>query len=944
MEGRRRLQSNGNKRRSLVLDQPVPGLQRRTSKRASSKDRHGHVYPDNFPEATIRAVTPDTPGYGEPTISAVGNGYHPTTSLLSAASIPAKSPPRNYDTREAIGGKSQSSSTSRDHTSRPRTRTLDERLRERSPGTLTSRNRNRLASLHALPSLTAHEANDSTSSIPHYSSTASQPRHRLIKSPPRPLSPAVNVPHSAVPSLPSPLPDPSRILQLMKTTCGRMHGILFFRTTVSGPWSSGYCAINVASGGLIYQMKGDVSHAKTLIPDLRGCKVRTQMDNESQSSFLEISTRTSGLSIHLRPHVPETFDSWLAALLCWQPLRPKGAQNKMTRHQAPIATERRVGDRRRNSTINLTKEAAIIKVSKMLYWNHEARVTTPMSPTRRISTYKQQRTASGTPWRKVSCTLQEDGQLKLYTESDTSLCHVVPLSLLSRHAIQRLHPTVLDDEFSIGIYPQYTTSSNPLDLGHPIFLSLENRILFEAWFVLMRAFTIPELYGPEQTSLRSSVDPVSPQERSWSVGSGNMFRMESSLSLRVIEAKLHTPREPNRAGSPRAARAGSSHGKEPVVGDYHTEVLLDGDIRGRTAIQTGTSTPFWREDYEFSDLPPVLTSATVLLKSRSPGQRDWTLISDGRYDYEHGDVDNLGRVGDVKVSPLDATVGSVDLRLDDLPRSKDVEKWWSILNEHEEIVGELLMKVRTEEAVVLMSQDYKPLSELLHSFSNGLTQQIASACPAEARKLSETFLNIFQVSAQASNWIMSLIEDEIDSLHKDTPATRFRYSRRIASNDSYDSGIEREIFLRDMGRSATAEANLLFRGNSLLTKALEFHMRRLGKEYLEDTIGERIRDIDESDPECEVDPNRVKNPVDLERNWRNLIALTENVWRAVAASPHRCPAEIRMIFRHIRACAEDRFGDFLRSVKYSSVSGFLFLRFFCPAVLNPKIFGLLKGD
>lgn len=52
---------------------------------------------------------------------------------------------------------------------------------------------------------------------------------------------------------------------------------------------------------------------------------------------------------------------------------------------------------------------------------------------------------------------------------------------------------------------------------------------------------------------------------------------------------------------------------------------------------------------------------------------------------------------------------------------------------------------------------------------------------------------------------------------------------------------------------------------------------------------------------------------------------------------------MRLLFRHIRSCAEDRYGDWIRTVSYSSVSGFLFLRFFCPAILNPKLFGLMKG-
>ena len=944
MEGRQR---NGNKRHSGVFEQSIPGLQRRSSKNTPVKERSDSAQRDDRAEVSSWVATPNSASKGGTRAGFYGSPPTRSATLESASSsLAAMEAGRELYTRDGVGGHDYIGGSERDTPSRPGTRTLEERVLDRPPSAAVTKGRNRLGSLHALPPPLddLDEVESSSIGFPSIDPARRQLQHsrRLVKSPPRPLSPNVDSSIPTIPALPSPSSDTSKILQLMKTTCGRMHGILFFRTSKTGSWSSGYCAINVASGSLIYQMKGDVSHAKTLIPDLRGCKVRSQVDKESKMSFLEISSRASGRGVHLRPHVPETFDSWLAALLCWQPLRPKGGQNKVGEPRASIRGERHIGNVSRRSSATLENNAAIIKVGKMLSWDHDARVSTPISPARRISTYKQQRSASGTPWRKISCTLQENGHLKLYADSNTTLIHVVLLSSLSRGAIQRLHPTVLDDEYCLAIYPQYTTSNGDTELSRPIYLSLESRVVFEVWFVLLRAFTIPQLYGPEQSRLRASVDLSASNGELPVPRTESMFRVERSLNLRVIESKVHAPRDIPETYNPKT-RAGSSHGKDSVSGDYHAEVILDGEVRGRTAVKTNTANPFFREDYDFIDLPLVLTNASILLKSRTPGQKDWTLISDDCYDYEVNDVDILGKAGDVQVMPLDTVVGSVDLRLDEMESGKDVEKWRPIINDSDKIVGDFLIKARIEETIVLMSEDYKPLSELLHSFSNGLTQEIAFACPAEARRLPETLLNIFQVSGQAGNWIMSLVEDEIDGIHKDTPVARFRYSRRIASNDSYDSVVEREMLLRDLGKNATAEAHLLFRGNSLLTKALDFHMRRVGKDYLEETLGESMRDIDESDPDCEVDPNRVRNAEDLQRNWRNLTVLTENVWRCIAASASRCPPELRIILRHIRSCAEDRYGDFLRTVAYSSISGFLFLRFFCPAVLNPKLFGLLKG-
>jgi hypothetical protein len=287
-----------------------------------------------------------------------------------------------------------------------------------------------------------------------------------------------------------------------------------------------------------------------------------------------------------------------------------------------------------------------------------------------------------------------------------------------------------------------------------------------------------------------------------------------------------------------------------------------------------------------------------------------------------------------------------------LESGEEVDKWWPLVNQFGQQVGEVLVHVMAEESVILMAKDYIQMSELLHRFSNGLTLRIAQKIPGEMKHLTECLLNIFQVSSSAADWIKSLVEEEIDGTLKDQPLTRLRFNkRRMSSNEngeirSHSPQFDRELFLRDMNKSATLEANLLFRGNTLLTKTLDLHMKRLGKDYLEEILGERLRDIAERDPDCEVDPNKLTNPNDLDRNWRRLIKVTSDCFNLIAKSAEKCPPELRYIFRHIKACAEDRYGDYIRSVKYSSVSGFLFLRFFVPAILNPQLpaFGLLKGN
>ncbi|KAI2080450.1 GTPase activating factor [Ophidiomyces ophidiicola] len=927
-------------------------LERNPSKKSSSKDRHGVVYPENFRDATIRTVTPES-------ISDFANSSPMSDAELISANMASphatlRAKPRErrqeFSRHQSPGDDEESGAEPKGRRIRSKTTTLDDQRSEISPNFLSkTRTRARLGSVST--SSSGAKVDDTSLSI-GYPSIIQSPnqRQRLSKAPSGSTALSTNASRSSTYGLPLSNNDSSKILGLMKTTCGRMHGILSFRASGSTSWTSGYCAINVASGSLIYQAKGEPAAAKTLIPDLRGCRVRTLLDSETQGAYLSVSTHSSALGVHLKPHVVETFDSWLAALLCWQPIRPKGVQNKMTKPQTVAIGSYRISERRRNSESTIQKEAAIIKVGQMLLWDRQSAsgLSSPPTP-KRISTFRQQRALSQY-WRKVSCTLQENGHMTIFTETDVTLIAFIQLSQLSRCAVQQLDPSVLQDEFCIAIYPQYSAHTGGDQFSRPIYLSLENRILFEVWFVLLRAFTIPELYGPEQPPPTDETARPHSLAISTTNSTPDMFRIERLLTVRIIEAKMVNPNKesidtvkPKKVIKAQPPYIGHST-KPRVSGDYYAEVLLDGEVQAKTAVRNDTSTPFWRDDFAFHDLPPVLSNASVVVKTLDSAEKDWKLIARGPYSFE--DVTNgpLSVMDDVEIASHDATYGKVDLRLEDLERGSGFEKWWPILDDRDRQVGEMLMKVQLDETVVLIAKEYEGLSELLHAFANGVTVSLAQLIPAELRSLSEILLDIFQVSAQVGEWIMALVEDEIDGLHKDSSASRLRYTSRsrIHSNDSYESTQEREALVRDLGRSATVEANLLFRGNSLLTKSLDMHMRRLGKEYLEETIGAGLRDIDESDPDCEIDPNKVSRQEDLERNWRNLILLTSNMWTSIAGSASRCPPELRHIFRHIRACAEDRYGDFLRSVAYSSVSGFLFLRFFCPAILNPKLFGLLK--
>ncbi|KAL1881429.1 hypothetical protein VTK73DRAFT_3947 [Phialemonium thermophilum] len=966
MEGRAfRLVSSGDDHPPPLPDRPPEDQGPSTSfaTRMASNAETDFQLTDN-PPRTVRAVTPDPPDAGlDHSDVVVGSRrqpvrpFSPTSPHSSPRSIPgatgsvrsgslagsSSSKRRGLVFNDPFGDSLESSPSSppqRQPSLRPRTHTMDGGFRQQTDALSDARNRVgsfsssgslptsdpdvRLPPMHIpVESLSYPSSGSSRDRIPDLlgpppvsakdkeRKRKSGTRTRLVKrTASRPTSPLVSPP-PYVDSLPLPIqtPNPNKVIALMRTLCGRMRGEVEYQGDPSGPWHAGICYVDEEKGSLMFDPGDAGSFHVPIMQDLRGCRVLPVDRPDSGMQCLEVANLQLSIDILLQPLIVEHFELWLAALLCWQQVRPPGSRLLNSRSA-------RADNSQAPSSLSTIKEAAVIKIGKVMLWD-KGLANSPQAIVKRPSTRDLR--SSQDSWRRVSCILQDNGELKLMTENDVTVLSVIDLSQLARCAIQRLDRSVLDEEHCIGIFPIYAQTSTQLSIFRPVYLALESRILFEVWFVILRAFTVPDVYRLDEANTEQAYELTDLSEQP----AGGVFRVEKTITVRVTEAKFpKTEPGPDRNGK---ADSGGP------VGNYLAEVMLDGEVRARTTTKLETKNPFWREDCEFFDLPSALPSVSVVLK-RVGGDKN-----NSAYHQNHS-TPNLS----YSENRAEVVCGSVDIPLQQTDRGKEREQWLPIRDERQHSIGTMLVKVQYDELVVLLSKEYQPLSEMLHKFSSGLTVQIAEALPRNLRRVSEILLNIFQVSGTATEWLMNLVEDEIDRIGNQASMKKPRFSRRLKSNESLESASDREQLVRDMGRSLAGEANLLFRGNSLLTQALEFHMRRLGKEYLIDILSDKISEMNKLNPNCEVDPSKLQPGEDLNQHWTQLLHLTTEIWECISSSADRVPPELRYILKYIRAVAEDRYGDFLRTVTYTSVSGFLFLRFICPAILNPKLFGLLR--
>ena len=893
--------------------------------------------PGNAP-APLRVVTPDPTDGTSPHsgISHIARNQH-----SSPRSIPGNSSRRQgivfhdeYDEDEGFEGNSPPLRMGAGSTRKTRTRTIDTPFVNQRSAPPEMENRHRVGSqsssgsyaedprpMDSVLSSMYHDTQGRGKGKDKEKEKDKKASKRLLKQQQqgsRPRSPHI-LPPPSVDALPLPMraTDPRKMILLMNTLCGKMKGEVEYQSD-SQIWYTGMAYIDEDKFCLMLDSGQNGSFHIPLIFDLRGCRVLPVEYPEERKTCIELLSLHPSVCILLRPLIRDDFDFWLAALLCWQQVHPPTPKASNGQAVSPIDPIR--PDLKRHGKSVDGKPTAIIKVGGVSLWDkglaQSARSLVKRSPTRDVrSPYAS--------WRSVSCTLHDNGDMRLFIEHDDVALAVIELSQLSRAAVQELDPSVLDEEHCLAIFPHYAPNSNKMSILRPIYIALENRVQFEVWFVLLRAFCAPDIYQLHNRD-EGIVQDVEDFDKEYE-GNMEVFRFHKMIKVMVIEAKVRaTPWGYDAA----TAEKGAKKDVDPLEGNYLAEVVLGDTVRARTTIQTCTKKPFWREPWcEFSGVPHSTESFSVVLK-RVEGNLE-SISNQLQASY-----------GLPKMSNIQERVwGLVKVDVRSLAKEQEHEQWVPILDEKQQTIGSMRIKVLHNDHVILLYKEYNEISEILHQFSNGLTTLISSVTPGQLRVLSEMFLNIFQVSQSASDWLKSLVEDEIDGIGQQA-TVKYRFGSRLKSSDSIDSTSDRELIVRDMKKDLSGEANLLFRGNTLLTQSLEFHMRRLGNEFLKETLQAKIFEINEINPDCEVDPT--KKPHDIDQHWNQLILLTTEIWQCIAAAVNRIPPELRQILKYIRAVAGDRYGDFLRTTAYTSVSGFLFLRFICPAILSPKLFGLLR--
>ncbi|CAM9593768.1 unnamed protein product [Lampetra planeri] len=314
----------------------------------------------------------------------------------------------------------------------------------------------------------------------------------------------------------------------------------------------------------------------------------------------------------------------------------------------------------------------------------------------------------------------------------------------------------------------------------------------------------------------------------------------------------------------------------PAKKKYFCEICLDDTLYARTASKAKVDNLFWGEHFEFSNLPAFKHIMVHLYKDTDKKKKK----------------EKSSYVGLVNISVEGGTSGR-----------QFVEKWYPLSTPNpgkgKGAVPTVRIKWRHQQLSILPMERYKEFAEFLSASCLPLCLLLEPALGVKSKEeLARALVRFLHTTGRVKEFLAELVIAEVT---------------RCSENE-----------------------HLLFRENTLATKAIEEYLKMVGQWYLHDALGEFVRALYDSDENCEVELSKCSS-AELADHRNNLRMCCELAFCKILSSCCVFPAELRDVFSSWRRLCEARGRA---EISERLISASLFLRFLCPAIMSPSLFGL----
>ncbi|XP_048858438.1 ras GTPase-activating protein 1 [Brienomyrus brachyistius] len=243
-------------------------------------------------------------------------------------------------------------------------------------------------------------------------------------------------------------------------------------------------------------------------------------------------------------------------------------------------------------------------------------------------------------------------------------------------------------------------------------------------------------------------------------------------------------------------------------------------------------------------------------------------------------------------------------QLSRLQKGQMIDEWFP-LSSHIPLKGiepgSLRVRARYSVEKIMPEEEYNEFKELILLKELHVIYALAHVCGQDRSLLASILLRIFRHERVEAHLLRTL-------------------------ND-------REISMED-------EATTLFRATTLASTLMEQYMKATATPFVHHALKDTILKIMESKQSCELNPSKLEKNEDVSLNLQHLLNILSELVEKIFMAAEILPPTLRFIYGCLQKSVKEKWPT-NTTMRTRVVSGFVFLRLICPAILNPRMFNII---